>query len=120
MEYIGDEGMAAPTLIDVRLTAGEAPALFERLLHNVGVLLQAGWVHGDLSAYNVLYWGGAITLIDFPQVVDARANLEARAIFGRDVARVCAYFARYGVRADPRQLARDLWRHHFHNETPRL
>lgn len=116
MEYIGDESMPAPTLIDVRLSAAEAPALFERLLHNVGVLLAAGWVHGDLSAYNVLYWDGVPTLIDFPQVADARANPDARAIFGRDVARLCGYFARYGLRADPRQLARDLWRRHSPGE----
>ena len=119
MEYIGDETMPAPTLIDVHLTAAEAPALFERLLHNVGVLLRAGWVHGDLSAYNVLYWGGEITLIDFPQVADAHANPDARGIFGRDVARLCGYFARYGLRADPRQLARDLWRRHFSGEPAR-
>lgn len=113
MEYIGDETMPAPALIDVTLTPAEAARLFERLVHNVGLLLREGWVHGDLSAYNVLYWGGEVTLIDFPQVVDVDANPDARAIFGRDVARLCGYFARYGVRADARALARDLWRRHL-------
>ncbi len=112
MEYIGDESMPAPTLIDVALGQAEAARLFERLIHNIGLLLAAGWVHGDLSAYNVLYWDGEITLIDFPQVVDVQANPDARAIFGRDVERVCGYFARYGVRGDARALARDLWRRH--------
>lgn len=112
MEYIGDEAMPAPALIDVTLTPAEAPRLFERLLHNVGLLLQTGWVHGDLSAYNVLYWEEALTLIDFPQVIDARTNPDARALFERDVARVCGYFTRYGVRTDARRVARDLWRQH--------
>lgn len=109
MEYIGDQVMPAPTLIDVELDAAEARSLFDRLLWNIELLLAQGWVHGDLSAYNVLYWEGAITLIDFPQVVDAQANPDARFIFRRDVERVCQYFARYGVQADGRRLAHDLW-----------
>lgn len=112
MEYIGDETVSAPTLIDVALSLAEASALFERVVHNVELLLGQGWVHGDLSAYNILYWQGAITLIDFPQVVEARSNPDARALFNRDVERVCAYFARYGVQSRPRQLARDLWARH--------
>jgi RIO kinase 1 len=113
MEYIGDESMAAPLLIDVTLPAAAAPGLFERLLHNIGLMLQHGWVHGDLSAYNVLYWADEITLIDFPQVVNPHTNPDARSIFGRDIERVCGYFARYGVRSHPRQLARDLWRRYI-------
>jgi RIO kinase 1 len=112
MEYIGDETMPAPTLVDVALSPDETPALFEHVLHNVELLLAQGWVHGDLSAYNILYWQGAITLIDFPQVVEAQTNPDARALFNRDVERVCAYFARYGVRSRPRQLAHDLWARH--------
>lgn len=109
MGYIGDETMPAPALIDVALDAAEARPLFDRLLWNIELMLAQGWVHGDLSAYNVLYWEGEITLIDFPQVVDPLTNPDARFIFRRDVERVCEYFARYGVRADGRRLAHDLW-----------
>lgn len=109
MEYIGDDAMPAPMLIDVTLDANEAPALFERAVHNIEIMLACGWVHGDLSAYNMLYWEGRLAIIDFPQVVDPVANPDARAIFRRDVERVCQYFARYGVRSDPRRLAHDFW-----------
>ncbi len=51
-------------------------------------------MHGDLSAYNILYWEGHIALIDFPQVVPARDNRNAYAIFERDVTRLCAVFHR--------------------------
>lgn len=112
MAYMGDEEMPAPTLIDVSLPRAEAAALFERVLHNIGVMLAHGWVHGDLSAYNILYWQGAITLIDFPQVVDRHANPDARSLFRRDVERVCGYFARYGMRTNPRAIAYDLWQRH--------
>jgi RIO kinase 1 len=66
-------------------------------------------VHGDLSAYNILYWDGAITLIDFPQVTSLHANRNAYPILERDVVRVCEYFARQGARADGLGLARAMW-----------
>jgi RIO kinase 1 len=113
MEYVGDETMPAPLLIDVTLDSAEARPLFERLMWNVEIMLSCGWVHGDLSAYNVLYWQGEIAIIDFPQVVGLQTNPSARAIFRRDVERVCGYFARYGVASNPPKLVNDLWRKHL-------
>ena len=75
-------------------------------------MLENGLVHGDLSAYNILYWRGKITFIDFPQVVNAHSNYSARSILYRDVARVCRYFARYGIRVDASQVAAELWQRH--------
>ena len=72
-------------------------------------MLEKGYVHGDLSAFNILYWEGEIKLIDFPQVVDIQANRSARAVLNRDVERVCQYFGRYGIRQNPNQLAEELW-----------
>lgn len=109
MEFVGDETMPAPMLIDVTLDSTEARPLFERLMWNIELMLSCGWVHGDLSAYNVLYWNGEMAIIDFPQVVDPQTNPDARAIFRRDVERVCGYFARYGVQGHPGRLAHDLW-----------
>lgn len=114
MEYLGELDAPAPPLHSVALPRGEAPPLFDRLLHNVELLLAHGLVHGDLSAFNVLYWEGEVRLIDFPQVVEARTNQDAFPIFHRDLARLCQYFARYDLQLDPAQLALDLWqRHHY-------
>jgi RIO kinase 1 len=66
-------------------------------------------IHGDLSAYNILYWEGRITLIDFPQVTYVATNRNARAIFERDVKRVCDYFLAQGVQAQPSQITAELW-----------
>jgi RIO kinase 1 len=111
MGYVGDEKAAAPTLSSVSLEAKEARRLFDETLRNVELLLRHGFVHGDLSAYNILYQDGDITLIDFPQVVNAEANPNAPDIFERDVTRVCDYFARQGVEAaeKPGRIARRLW-----------
>ena len=72
-------------------------------------MLQHGFVHGDLSAYNILYWQGEIMLIDFPQVIDTHSNQSAQAVLNRDVMRVCQYFRRYGLQVDHNQLAEELW-----------
>lgn len=109
MDYVGDEWQAAPTLIDSAPAPGEAADLFALIMDNVALFLNHHLVHGDLSPYNILYWDGTAVIIDFPQMVDARVNPHAYELLRRDIARVCAYFARFGVRADAEGLARDLW-----------
>jgi RIO kinase 1 len=117
MEYIGDEdGTAAPLLREVELTREEAAPLFERILRNIELWLACDRIHGDLSAYNVLYWQGAVTIIDFAQAVDPRYSADVYPLLARDVARICAYFARYGVAADPSDLASDLWQRYLRGE----
>ena len=72
-------------------------------------MLEHHYVHGDLSAYNILYWEGDITIIDFPQMVDARKNGNAFSLLQRDVKRVCEYYVQNGATADPAELTLDLW-----------
>jgi RIO kinase 1 len=109
MEYLGAEKSPAPTLNQVRLTRVEARNMFEGLVRDLEIMLACQRVHADLSAYNILYWEGQFKLIDFPQAVDPRRNPEAVTFFGRDVERLCQYFARYHLTQDPHALASDLW-----------
>jgi RIO kinase 1 len=120
MGYVGEAGLAAPALSEISLDRREARTLFERVLHNLDILLAHERVHGDLSAYNILYWEGDITLIDFPQVVSPSGNRSAYRIFERDVTRVCEYFAKMGVAASPRKLAADLWTRHGYSVAPEI
>jgi RIO kinase 1 len=112
MDYIGDIDSAAPTLNTVTLDREEVKPLHERVLQNIDLLLGHGRIHGDLSAYNILYWDGDISLIDFPQVVQPDSNPAAWTIFLRDVTRICQYFASQGLRRDARKLATKLWTSH--------
>ncbi|MBI1802432.1 MAG: hypothetical protein HYR71_12475 [Chloroflexi bacterium] len=112
MEYLGEEGESAPALQDVNLSREEVRPLFERVMRNIALMLGQDRVHGDLSAYNVLYWAGEVKLIDFPQAVDPYVNPDARQLFNRDVQRICQYFARYKLRADASELAQTLWQEH--------
>lgn len=110
MEYVGGEVIAAPALSSISLDSGEARGLFERCLHNIELMLSLGLVHGDFSAYNVLYREGRIWVIDFPQIVRPEDNRNAREIFDRDVVRICEYFETQGVASEPGRLADGLWR----------
>jgi RIO kinase 1 len=109
MDYVGDDWGPAPTLSEISLAHEEAQPLLDRVLENVRLMLSHHYVHGDLSAYNILYWEGEITIIDFPQMVDARKNQNAYSLLQRDIQRVCAYFVRYGATAHPDELSTDLW-----------
>lgn len=109
MEYIGDLTGAAPPLAQTELPRHEARPLFERVLRNMALLLDLDRVHGDLSPYNILYWRGAITIIDFPQAIDSRFNPNAHELLQRDLANVCRYFELYGVRTDPDRIAARMW-----------
>lgn len=113
MAYIGDEWVAAPTLNEIRLDAAEARPLFERVVENIRLMLSQHYVHGDLSAYNILYWEKRIHIIDFPQLVDARKNGNALMLLERDVQRVCQYFGRSGVESDPDLLVGRLWQEYM-------
>lgn len=117
MEYLGDENFPAPALSQVRLAPQKAQSLFERLMHNVALMLAHDRVHGDLSAYNVLYWNGHVKIIDLPQAINPYVNPEAFTLFGRDVERLCDYFARYGVASNPMQITRELWERHILHRT---
>src|SRR5215207_8335898 len=114
MGYIGDLTSAAPTLNTVTLEPDEVRPLFDRVIWNVDLLLSNHRIHGDLSAYNILYWDGDITLIDFPQVVPPESNPTAWTIFQRDVTRICQYFATQGLKVSARKLATELWTSHGH------
>ncbi len=109
MAFIGTETTAAPALSDIRLEPSEAQPLYERTLKNVRLMLANHFVHGDLSAYNILYWDGQITIIDFPQLVDARTNRNAYMLLERDIRRISEYFLRYGVKSDPAKESATLW-----------
>jgi len=114
MGYVGDLSNAAPTLNSISLELDEATSLYERVIRNIDLMLTHGRIHGDLSAYNILYWNGDITLIDFPQVVLPDSNPASWTIFLRDVTRVCQYFSAQGLQCDARKLASDLWTSHRH------
>ncbi len=109
MSYHGDGFIPAPTLSEVALAEDEVEPIFAEVMRNIALMLGFNIVHGDLSAYNILYWEGEITIIDFPQVTNTRSNDNAFDIFQRDVQRVCDYFIRLGMDIDTNAIVRQYW-----------
>ncbi|MCU0607296.1 MAG: serine protein kinase RIO [Candidatus Edwardsbacteria bacterium] len=119
MEYFGTAESGASRLSDIRNRLPDAPGCFAAVLRNLGVFLEAGIVHGDLSPYNILYHGGRPVIIDFPQAVLIAASSGAESLFERDVSTVCEYFRRQGVATDAGRVAHQLWSGHALRRTLR-
>jgi RIO kinase 1 len=110
MGYVGDARQAAPTLHEVTLRPDQTESLFNEVMRNIELMLQYDMIHGDLSAYNILYWQGQITLIDFPQVTNCLSNPRAQFILRRDIQRICEYFTLQGLRCNSALIMDNLWR----------
>ncbi len=108
LEYIGDERQAAPRLAQARLSRDELQQAWTQLRAGMHAVVEAGWVHADLSAYNALWWQGRLWLIDFPQAVDLVASPHGFDLLHRDALNVCTWFGRHGVALDGEALFAEL------------
>ena len=108
MQFLGDTERAAPRLADARLTEPEITRACSQLIENLDRLVSAGYVHADLSAYNLLWWEDQVWFIDFPQAVDVTTNPHAFDYLHRDLTNVGGWFARHGEVIDVDALFAEL------------
>jgi RIO kinase 1 len=108
LEYIGDSTQAAPRLAQARLERDALVDAWDQLRESLRLVVEAGWVHADLSAYNALWWEGQLWLIDFPQAVDLVGSPHGFDLLHRDVLNVCKWFGRRGIEADGEALFAEL------------
>lgn len=109
MEFIGDEDGPAPRLSEAGLSQKEAQEALEQAIHNLGLILSAGKIHGDYSTFNLLWHRGRVVVIDFPQVVEWDKNPLAMRILERDVRGLCRTFGHLGLHPKPEALMRRVW-----------
>ncbi|HEX9261619.1 MAG TPA: serine protein kinase RIO, partial [Candidatus Bathyarchaeia archaeon] len=95
MEFIGKDGVSAPSLKE------QVPVDPERtyrllLKHVERLYRKADLVHGDLSEYNVMVWRGKPVVFDVSQSVPTSHPL-AKFLLERDLTNLNRFFNRFGV-----------------------
>jgi RIO kinase 1 len=108
MQFLGDAEGAAPRLAEARLGPSEIRSARAQLVDNLTLLVGAGFVHADLSAFNLLWWDEKLWFIDFPQAVDITTNPHAFEYLHRDVVNVCNWFGRHGEAIETDELYAEL------------
>ena len=110
MELVTDaEGYSAARLGEVELDAGQARDFHQFLVRQVVLMLCCGLIHGDLSPYNVLVGPDGPVVIDFPQVVSAGGNNNARTMLLRDVNNLTAYLGRSAPELFDTWYGEEMW-----------
>jgi RIO kinase 1 len=113
MEWITVDGETAPRLAQTRPDPELLASYFDQVREVLATLAQAGLVHGDLSAYNILAAGPRLVIIDLPQVVDLVGNAHGMDYLLRDCANICGWFRHKGLDVDEQELFGDLMAHAF-------
>jgi len=108
LEYLGDRDGAAPQLRSARLDAAGIEGAYEQLVDGLSIMVSEGVVHGDLSAYNLLWWDDRLWFIDFPQAVDLAANPQGVGYLHHDVTNICRWFTGRGFEVDGEELFAQL------------
>jgi len=96
MEFIGKDGVSAPSLkeeppVNPEEAYGLVLTYLERLFR------KADLVHGDLSEYNLMTWKGKLVVFDMSQSVPTSHPL-AQFLLNRDITNVNRFFSRLGVK----------------------
>lgn len=109
LEMITDkEGNPAPRLDEVDLSPALARQYYKLLIREVVKMLCAGYVHGDLSEFNILASEKGPIIIDLPQAVLATSN-NAASIFERDIVHLCDFFGRFSPEISEMKYAKEIW-----------
>lgn len=109
MEFIGDpDGNPAPRISDLKMEKDEAEEALRQSVENLKRIVTAGRVHGDYSAFNILWHQKKAVVIDFPQVMILKNNRNAAAFLERDVRSLCKSFRRQGVVVNEVKVLREV------------
>jgi RIO kinase 1 len=96
MEFIGKDGVSAPSLKEQ--TPSNPEKVYNRLLTYLERLYRkAELVHGDLSEYNIMMWKGKPVIFDVSQAVPTSHPM-AEFFLRRDLGNVNRFFSRLGVK----------------------
>ena len=92
IEFIGENGVPAPRLSEMRITSPEN--IYRIILQQIKKLYKSNLVHGDLSAYNILLYKEKPFFIDFSQSVKKDHPLFFD-FLKRDIRNINEFFKRF-------------------------
>ena len=94
MEFIGDDD-PAPMLKDKK--PKDPQAFYDSCRESLDKLREAGLVHGDISAFNILNFNDKPVFIDFSQSTTTESP-RAQELFERDILNLNTFFLKFGVK----------------------
>ncbi len=104
MSMVGD-GEPAQKMKDA---LPEKPKEFlDAIMENIRLFYKSGYVHGDLSKFNILNYNDQPVLIDFSQASPLRAP-HAEEMLKRDVHNVCEFFRKLNVKCNEELLLKRI------------
>jgi RIO kinase 1 len=108
MRFVGNGVEPAPQLRNVQLE--EPDIVLDEILDDYLIMYRdVHYVHGDLSAYNILWWEGRPWIIDLPQAYQVGPWAEMKRVvtlLRRDIVNLLQYFKKYGIRRDPDEIVK--------------
>jgi RIO kinase 1 len=96
MEFIGKDGVSAPSLKE-QLPSNPEKVYNKLLTYLERLYRKAELVHGDLSEYNIMMWKGNPVIFDVSQAVPTSHPM-AKFFLRRDLTNVNRFFSRLGVK----------------------
>jgi RIO kinase 2 len=87
------EKMSGTELSKAKLPAEQASGVLDLILREVAAAYEAGYVHADVSEYNIFVDEDGVVLFDWPQATPADHE-NARELLDRDVENIVSYFRR--------------------------
>jgi RIO kinase 1 len=79
----------------------------DEIMKGIKKLYKHGYVHGDLSKFNILNKNEHPVFIDFSQMVPIKSP-NAREYLERDVANVCSFFKKLDVKCDEEKIRKKI------------
>ncbi len=104
MEFIGD---SAPARQVKNAVPEEPKAFFSAVVEHMHRYYKAGFVHGDLSKFNILNHRESPVIIDFSQATPLKSP-NSQELLKRDIFNVCDFFSRLGVKCDVEKVLKEI------------
>ena len=105
LEFIGIDGFIAPQLKDA--VPKNPKNFFDKIVANMKKLYNAGMVHADLSAFNILNFKETPVFIDFSQCTTLESS-RAKEYIDRDVRNICTFFRKIGLDVNEEKVKREI------------